>query len=68
MKKDLCERTFRFAVRIVRLARRLDKDPGVSQALARQVLRAGTSIGANVEEAQGGAEPGGFPLEVLHRL
>jgi len=60
MKKDLCERTFRFAVRIVRLARELDKDPGASRTLARQLLRAGTSIGANVEEAQGGQSRADF--------
>lgn len=60
MKKDLCERTFRFSVRIVRLARELDKDPGASRTLARQLLRAGTSIGANVEEAQGGQSRADF--------
>jgi four helix bundle protein len=31
----------------------LDAEPGVSRTLATQLLRSGTSIGANVEEAQG---------------
>lgn len=53
MKKDLPERTFQFAVRIVRLCRVLDERPGVSRTLSRQLLRSGTSIGANVEEGQG---------------
>lgn len=48
--EDLRERTFRFAVRIVKLCEFLDVHPGVSRTLARQLLRSGTSIGANVEE------------------
>lgn len=46
-------RTFNFAVRVVKLAQHLDKSPGVPRTLSNQLLRAGTSIGANVEEAQG---------------
>lgn len=52
-KRDLPDRTFEFARLIVLLCRELDKSPGVSRTLANQLLRAGTSIGANVEEAQG---------------
>jgi four helix bundle protein len=51
---DLPQRTFEFATRIVELCRALDQTPGVSRTLANQLLRAGTSIGANVEEAQAG--------------
>ncbi len=50
--RDLQERTFRFALQIVKLCRHLEVKSGVSRILARQLLRAGTSIGANVEEAQ----------------
>ena len=50
----ITERTFNFSVRIVKLAQHLDRSPGVPRTLANQLLRAGTSIGANVEEAQGG--------------
>lgn len=46
------ERTYQFALRIVRLVRALPKEYA-SQAMGRQVLRSGTSIGANVEEAIG---------------
>lgn len=49
---DINERTFSFAVRIVRLCQHLDARPGVSRTLNRQVLRSGTSIGANLEEAE----------------
>ena len=52
--RDICERTFRFAARIVKLCQTLDETRGVNRTLANQLLRAGTSIGANVEEAQAG--------------
>jgi len=53
-EQDICERTFGFAKRIVRLCVTLSENPGVSRTLSNQLLRSGTSIGANVEEAQGG--------------
>ncbi|MDA0751565.1 MAG: four helix bundle protein [Verrucomicrobia bacterium] len=49
---DIVGRTFDFSVRIINLCQVLDEKPGVSRILAGQVLRSGTSIGANVEEAQ----------------
>lgn len=52
MTSDLPERTFEFATRVVNLCRHLDGRPGVSRTLAKQLLRSGTSIGANVEEGQ----------------
>jgi four helix bundle protein len=52
MKSDIPERTFEFSKRIVRLCQRLDERPGVPRTLSNQVLRSGTSIGANVEEGQ----------------
>jgi four helix bundle protein len=52
MKSDLPERTFAFAIEIVKLCRLLEERPGVSRTLANQLLRSGTSIGANVEEGQ----------------
>jgi four helix bundle protein len=46
------ERTFQFSIAVVRLCQKLDSKPGVARTFGRQLLRAGTSIGANVEEAQ----------------
>ncbi|MCC5790791.1 MAG: four helix bundle protein [Opitutales bacterium] len=46
---DIKDRTFVFATRIVRLCQTLDENPGVSRTLANQLLRSGTSVGANVE-------------------
>lgn len=51
-QRDLCERAFQFALRIVNLCQRLSKNPGVGQTISKQLLRSGTSIGANVEEGQ----------------
>jgi four helix bundle protein len=59
-KRDIQERTFAFAVRIVRLCQHLDEQPGVARALAKQLLRVGTSIGANIEEAQAGQSRADF--------
>ncbi len=50
----IVERSFNFAVRIVKLCRFLEKQDRVSRTLANQLLRSGTSVGANVEEAQAG--------------
>jgi len=52
MKSDLPERTFKFAVQIVKLCKVLDEKPGVSRMLVNQLVRSGTSIGANVQEGQ----------------
>ena len=50
--QPITERTFAFAVRIVKLCQTVGSTAGVSQPLVRQLIRSGTSVGANVEEAQ----------------
>jgi four helix bundle protein len=50
---DIRDRAFSFAVRIVKLCEFLEKHSKVSKNLIRQLLDAGTSVGANLEEAQG---------------
>lgn len=52
--QEISERAFEFAVRVVKLCLTLDASPGVSRTLANQLLRSGTSIGANLEESKGG--------------
>lgn len=49
---DLRERTFVFSVRVLKWARTLPHDLG-TQVAARQLVEAATSVGANVEEADG---------------
>jgi four helix bundle protein len=50
-ERDIHQRAFEFACRIVHLHDWLCRRKGAARSLARQVLRAGTSIGANLEEA-----------------
>jgi len=52
--RDIRVRTFEFAVRVVQLCQYLDGQPGVGRTLWKQLFRAGTGVGANVEEAQAG--------------
>jgi len=56
----ITNRSFIFAVRIVKLCKFLEKQGRVSRTLANQLLRSGTSIGANVEEAQAGQSKADF--------
>ena len=70
-ERDIVERTFEFSLRIVRLCKELEKDR-VARILMNQVLRSGTTVGANVEEVQGrtavpcGPKQGGFHCEDVH--
>ena len=57
---EIQERTFEFAIRIVKLCQYLDEKPGVKRILSNQLLRSGTSVGANIEEAQAGQSRADF--------
>jgi four helix bundle protein len=59
-KKDLPERTKKFALRIIRLCQALDDNPGVGRTISNQLLRSGTSIGANVAEGAGAQSEADF--------
>lgn len=50
--RDIEKRTFDFAIRILRLMPAIPMRHG-GEVIARQLSRSGTSVGANVEEAQG---------------
>jgi four helix bundle protein len=56
---DFGERTFQFGIRCVRLAESLPKTMA-AQAIGRQLLRAGTSVGANYRAAVRGRSRGDF--------
>jgi four helix bundle protein len=49
---DIRERTFQFAVRVIRAVRCLPDDTA-TRVVAYQLVKAATSVGANVEEADG---------------
>jgi four helix bundle protein len=58
--KDITQRTFKFAVAIVKFCRTFERQSTTFNILGRQLLRAGTSIGANMEEAQAGQSRADF--------
>lgn len=60
---DIGERTISLSLRIIRLCRALRKD-AIGQVLGKQLLRSGTSIGANVHEAQGGQSKADFIAKI----
>ncbi len=60
MKENVIQvKSYAFAVRVVRLYQHLSESKK-EFVLSKQVLRAGTSIGANVEEAIGGQSKADF--------
>jgi four helix bundle protein len=58
--RDIRERVFEFAVRIVKLCKFLEKHSEVSRSVNSQLLDAGTSVGANLEEAKAGQSRADF--------
>lgn len=50
--KDIKERAFEFAVRVLKMTKYLPRN-SVNNVLITQVIRSASSIGANIEEAQG---------------
>ncbi len=66
--QEIGARCFAFAVRVVKLCRALEKKPGSSRTLANQLLRSGTSVGANLEESKGGQSRADFLAKVYIAL
>ena len=60
----ITQRTRQFALRIIKLCQFLDKQSSISRTLAQQLLRSGTSIGANIEESQAAESTADF----IHKL
>ena len=50
-KPEILERTKKFSIKIIILCNKFPKNPG-GYAIAKQLVRSGTSIGANITEAQ----------------
>jgi four helix bundle protein len=57
---DLKPRTKTFALRVIRLYCKLTKNDTMAQTLGKQVLRSGTSVGANYREAKRGRSKAEF--------
>ncbi len=64
----ILEKSFQFSLRILKLFQHL-REQKVERDLCTQLLRSGTSIGANVEEAIGGSSRKDFihKLEISYR-
>jgi four helix bundle protein len=58
--QDLKPRTKAFALRVIRMYSQLTKNDTVAQVLGKQVLRSGTSVGANYREASRGRSKAEF--------
>src|SRR5258708_37837733 len=58
--QELKPRTKAFALRFIRMFSKLPKNDVVAQVLGKQVLRSGTSVGANYREASRGRSKAEF--------
>ncbi len=68
LPRDILDRTVAYSLRIIKLCREMEKT-GTGRILAKQLLRAGTSIGANVHEAQGAQSKADFiaKMSIAHK-
>ena len=62
-KIDIDQRTYGFALRIVKLTKKLPRETAGFE-IGKQLLRSGTSIAANVEEAQGAFSKDDFAYKI----
>ena len=67
MNNNIYQKSFQFAVRIVKLCKYLQTEQK-EYILSKQVLRSGTSIGANVFEAQRGQTKADFTAKMCIAL
>ncbi|MGC9454767.1 MAG: four helix bundle protein [Phycisphaerae bacterium] len=61
--REICERTRRLGVEVIRMAGRMPKNPA-GWEIARQVVRSSNSVAANLEEAQGAVSDADFAHSV----
>lgn len=59
----VANKSFSFALRIIKLYQHLVKDKKEFD-IGRQILRSGTSIGANIQESLGGYSEKDFPAKI----
>jgi len=64
MKKNITyEKAYKFAIKIVKLCRTISSEKK-EFVLTRQLLKSGTSIGANIAEANGGISDADFSAKI----
>ena len=59
-KREINNRAFEFACRVIKLYQHLARQKYAAEVLGKQVLRSGTAIGANLEEARAGQSRADF--------
>jgi four helix bundle protein len=64
MKRDIEDRTFTFACRILKMDRALSRNRRVNRRAMNQLVDAAMSIGANLEEARGGQSRADFHTKI----
>jgi len=66
--RDIVERSVVYSLKIIKLYRELEKDT-IGRIIGKQLLRSGTSIGANIHEAQGGQSKADFiaKMSIAHK-
>lgn len=65
---DITGRSLAYALQVIGVCRLLEKD-SIGRVLSKQLLRSGTSVGANIHEAQGGQTKPDFiaKLSIAHK-
>jgi four helix bundle protein len=61
-------RSYNFALRLIKFIKKLNQKDLAVQILSKQVIRSGTSIGANIIEAQAGRSKRDFGNFLTHAL
>jgi len=62
-KVDLLDRTIEYSLRAIRLYQQLKKDE-TGRTIGKQLLRSAASVGANLQEAQGGQSKADFLAKI----
>ncbi|MHC5746960.1 MAG: four helix bundle protein [Nostoc sp.] len=60
----IADRSKAFAIRIIKACSFLDEKPGICRTLSKQLLRSGTSVGANIRESRSAQSDKDF----LHKM
>jgi four helix bundle protein len=65
----IAERSFKYSLDIIKLFQCLEKTGGAARKIGNQLFDAGTSVGANVHEAQGGQSKRDFiaKMSIAHK-
>ena len=67
-RRQLIDRTYKFSLAIMSFIDMLPKHEFSAQVLSRQLMRSGTSIGANIVEAQASSSKRDFTNFIQHAL